>query len=59
MKPDPGGVDTYAKMRTEKRTRAVCPRCSCDRSVTPDGRFAFHNDDGGAWCNGSREAVRR
>jgi hypothetical protein len=39
-------------------TRAVCPRCVCERWVTADGRFTVHDDDNGAWCNGSREAVR-
>lgn len=38
--------------------RAVCPRCMRERRVTADGRFTVHNDDNGAWCNGSREVVR-
>jgi hypothetical protein len=38
--------------------RAVCPRCVCERWVTDDGRFAYHNDDNGHQCNGSRAVVR-
>lgn len=39
-------------------TRAVCHACRRERWVTADGRFCMHNDDNGAWCNGSSEAVR-
>lgn len=51
----PAGVDPSKPIG---QTRAQCPRCGQDRLVTADGRFSVHNDDNGAWCNGSREAVR-